>query len=654
MKLLIVLLLVVSTLFPQETRLGPAPYLPEADSKKADGARSAAAPAAIPNTWYNISTRSISQLAYLNDYAPATGIALGFTGNVATGVAGDTSAAYKQAVINRVNYYRAMAGVPANITLGSTLNSKSQYGALMMAANQLISHTPPTSWMFYTADGAATLGKSNVCQGMLTDPGCVEEYMADQGSTNGVVGHRRWILYTRQLQMGTGDVPHAIPGFVPNLWNALYVLDTFLPAEPAIRDGFIAWPPKGYVPYQLNFPRWSLSVSGADLSAVVLKVRKNAGAFTTQTYETPVVGYGNNTVIFNPEGRDVNGWNTYTPAAPASDTTYTVSVENVKLGNVVQPAYVYDVIVFDPSTTPASTCTPSITNYNATSGYQNVTINISGGTCGAWTAAGGASWSGIYPSTGTGTGSTTLTIYPNFTSATRTTSAVVGGVPITITQPSVGGTADQRFVGQLYYYMLGRIAGTSEIASQVALLPTLGRAGIANSFLNSAEFSLKSRYIAGLYVGLLNRDSEFGGWQFQRNALLNGIATATSLVTNFINSPEYLLQHPGQTNDQFVRMLYAQVLLRTPSQSEVDFQVAALAGWNRTAMASAFLSGPEFQTGTGPRLLSFLFYATLLNRDPTAAEMTAMVTSLTAASEAQRVALLNSILTSPEYLALLQ
>jgi len=165
---------------------------------------------------------------------------------------------------------------------------------------------------------------------------------------------------------------------------------------------------------------------------------------------------------------------------------------------------------------------------------------------------------------------------------------------------------------------------------------------------------LWSRYIAGLYLGLLNRDAEYAGWQFQRNALLQGLVSATSLVTNFLTTQEYLLRYPGQTNEQFVRMLYTQVLLRTPSLAEVNGQVAALAGWNRTAMAAAFLSGDEFRVGAGPQLLAFLTYATLLNRDPTPAELAAAVASLTNASEAQRVVFLNQILTGPEFLALLQ
>ncbi len=100
---------------------------------------------AVPATWY-----AASQSAYFSDYVSTTGIALGFTGNVATGVAGDTSSAYKAAMTQRFNLFRALSGVPGNVVLNPALNSKAQYGALMMAANQRISHFPPNTWTFRT------------------------------------------------------------------------------------------------------------------------------------------------------------------------------------------------------------------------------------------------------------------------------------------------------------------------------------------------------------------------------------------------------------------------------------------------------------------------------------------------------------------------
>ena len=48
--------------------------------------------------------------------------------------------------MNRINYFRAMAGVGDDITFDSTYNTKAQAAALMMSANQALSHSPPADW----------------------------------------------------------------------------------------------------------------------------------------------------------------------------------------------------------------------------------------------------------------------------------------------------------------------------------------------------------------------------------------------------------------------------------------------------------------------------------------------------------------------------
>jgi uncharacterized protein YkwD len=649
----------------------PAPKLGEAVSHSENAAlpakspsqRFASAPAAIPATWFDTASRLTSQLAWLNDFLPTTGVSPGFTGSVPAGNAGSTSVAWKEAALKRINYFRAMAGVPANITFDATLNSKSQSGALMLAANNALSHNPPPSWQYYTADAADAVGHGNICyysvssvvSGYLSDPGCVAQYVADQGAGNEIVGHRRWILYSRATKMGTGDVTTPYNNAFSLIWNTLYVIHqpSFLSSPAPTRDGFIAWPPKGYVPYQIVPPRWSFAVPGnSDLSAAIVKVTKN-GIPITQTLAQYASNYGDNTVIFNPDNRGTDNADPIAGPAPSSDTTYTVTVEGVKLNGITQPAYTYDVVVFNPTVTPGNNCFLNASTVNAASGHQNIAVTVSGAGCGAWSAASSASWAAVFPLSGTGPGTVNITVYPNFSTSTRATTLLIAGNPFTITQPPLGGTADERFVQQSYFYLLGRMPTTPEVAFQVQNGLTNGRGVLVNNFLNSGEFNQTGRYVAGLYVGLLNRDAEFGGWQFQRNALLDNQVDRIALVRNFITSQEFQLKYPNQSDEQYVRMLYRQVLLREPSQEEVDFQVAHLNG-DRVGLASRFLISPEFALGTGPRLLAFLYYATMLNRDPSPAELQTTVTALTSASDDLRLTLINNILSSEEYQALLQ
>lgn len=335
----------------------------------------------LPGSWYDTTDRAAIRDAYNNVWAPSDNIAMGWTGSVSGCNAGDTSAAWKAAVLQRINYVRGMAGVPMGVGLSSTFSGKNQKAALMMSANQQLSHFPPANWTCYTAEGAEAAGKSNICALWgygNADPGCVLGYMDDSDASNTVVGHRRWLIYPQSTTMGTGDVAQS--GSNPRA-NALWVIDsaTFGTTRPATRDGFVAWPPKGYVPYPIVSQRWSFSNPSTDFSNATITVTK--GGVNQTVNKLPVAtGYGENTVV----------WDfSQTFGNPGADATYTVTISNVSGG-----PFTYNVIVFDPATAGTPTAQTTINtnpqglqvmidstqytapaSFNWTSGSQH-TINV--------------------------------------------------------------------------------------------------------------------------------------------------------------------------------------------------------------------------------------------------------------------------------------
>ncbi len=236
----------------------------------------------------------------------------------------------------RINYFRAMAGVPADIQLSDVFNAKAQAAALMMSANRQLSHSPPPTWECYSTEGAEAAGSSNLFLGVY-GWNAIDGYVRDPGSGNYFVGHRRWVLYPQTKIMGTGDIPPA-DGYPAS--NALWVFDgnTFGP-RPETREEFVAWPPPGYVPYQVVFPRWSFAYAGADFfSSTSVSMRSNSGNIPVEIQ--PVVdGYGENTLVWEPQ--------TAFGAQPASDTTYSVFVRDVMVGGD-QRDFSYEVTIFDP------------------------------------------------------------------------------------------------------------------------------------------------------------------------------------------------------------------------------------------------------------------------------------------------------------------
>lgn len=275
-------------------------------------------------------------------YSASEHVSMGWTGDYSTGNAGDTSAAYKEATRLRINFYRALVGVPAAITLNTTFSSKDQQAALMMSGNNTLQHTGiPTSWTYYTSGGAEAAANSNLALGSA-GPDAITGYMADAGSNNAAAGHRRWLQYPQTREMGTGDVPGNSTLFSA---NATWVIDAqFGTTRPATRTTQVTYPPAGYVPYELVFPRWSFSYPGADFSSATVTMSRG-GQSIPVTLEPLSSSIGEPTLVWVYNNLATDTQNPH--PKPTSDTTYTVTVSNVRIGGSTQ-SFTYNVVVFDP------------------------------------------------------------------------------------------------------------------------------------------------------------------------------------------------------------------------------------------------------------------------------------------------------------------
>lgn len=279
---------------------------------------------------------------------------MSWTGNVATGSAGTTSAAFKDDVRRRINFYRALVGQPADIVFNATKSAKCQQAALMMAANSALSHTPPNTWTWYTADGYEAAGKSNIGLGTY-GPETVNAYVRDDGTNNYLVGHRRWLFYSRAQEMGTGDTP---PNASYNAANTIWVIDDFK-AVPAPK--FIAWPNEGYVPDSLVPARWSLSYPGAGFGSATVTMTQNGNNVPLTVISRTDNGYGDNTIVWEPTGL---------PTSVTNDLPYVVSITGIT-GSGIPTSKTYTTTLFNPNTlgdavTITGTATPPTTGQNYT------------------------------------------------------------------------------------------------------------------------------------------------------------------------------------------------------------------------------------------------------------------------------------------------
>jgi hypothetical protein len=190
----------------------------------------------------SITNREEVRAFYNTVYQASENVAIGWTGDVFNCIAGNTATNFRDAIARRVNFFRAMAGVPAAIVFDATFNAKDQKAALMMSANNSLSHSPPPSWTCWSSDGTNAAANSNIALGTYGSE-AMDGYIEDYGSGNSAVGHRRWILYPQTQTMGTGDIPFNDPYRAA---NALWVIDShYWDPRPATRDGFVSWPPPG-------------------------------------------------------------------------------------------------------------------------------------------------------------------------------------------------------------------------------------------------------------------------------------------------------------------------------------------------------------------------------------------------------------------------
>ena len=278
---------------------------------------------------------------YNSVYQYGSTFEMGWTGNYSSGNAGSVSEDWQDAVLNRINAYRSMAGVPADVSFMGFLSAMCQKSAFMMSANNNFSHTPPSSWLYWSNDAYLAAYNGNLALGSAGIDS-IRGYMSDFGANNQAVGHRRWILYPATSYMGNGDAPGTDPSTRPAA-NVLWVIPQTWEDRPATRDEFVAWPPRGYVPSELVYSRWSFSYPNADFSSASVSMSSNGQSIPVRI-ESRQIGYGENTIVWVPNGMSTSGMVTW--PAPANDQPVNVTVSSVGIDGTNR-TFNYTVKIFD-------------------------------------------------------------------------------------------------------------------------------------------------------------------------------------------------------------------------------------------------------------------------------------------------------------------
>ena len=213
-------------------------------------------------------------------------------GSVSNCVPGSLNAEYRRALVKRINFFRAMAGVPGHVSENDAATVEAQAASLLMDANSALSHNPPSSWRCYSSVGARGASTSNLCLGCPAGPPLlmVNGFMGDVGENNKSVGHRRWLLYSRLAEVGVGETHDA---------GAIRI-GNFTTVTPPAAFGGIPWPNRGYTPRELFFPdeRWSFSCPNAEFAAATVDMRDAQGRPIVTIIESHSDRYGDNSIVW--------------------------------------------------------------------------------------------------------------------------------------------------------------------------------------------------------------------------------------------------------------------------------------------------------------------------------------------------------------------
>jgi len=221
-------------------------------------------------TWIDTSDRDAVIDAFEAEYSNPIPDIGWIGGDLESCEAGISSQGYRRLTIRRVNYYRAMAGVVAGVVEDYGYSQLAHETAMMMSAQNELSHDPSPDYRCYSQDGHTGAANSNLYLGR-SGPRAIDGYIEDPGDSNTDVGHRSTILHPPTKRMGVGNVAASDNGREA---NALWVFDdqvfgeTNNEARPRVREDrrFVAWPPRGFVPRELVYPRWSITMADADFS----------------------------------------------------------------------------------------------------------------------------------------------------------------------------------------------------------------------------------------------------------------------------------------------------------------------------------------------------------------------------------------------------
>jgi hypothetical protein len=223
-------------------------------------------------------------------------------------------------------------------------------------------------------------------------------------------------------------------------------------------------------------------------------------------------------------------------------------------------------------------------------------------------------------------------------------------------------TINSFFVSQLYRDLLGIAPDPIGVTNWVTQLNSglVTRAQVADAFFVDPRFQTNALFIAQCYLGVLQRDPDFAGWEGILNLMTGGASQATTLA-GFLNTPDSQAIWGSMscvngaagcsTDAAYVTLLYQNLLGRAPDPAGAAYWnfLLDLGFLSRSNAMMGFMQSPEFAAHVRNRANANLLYLGFLRRtgEPTGLNYWTVVMNF----GVPLVNVVQGFITSPEYFA---
>ncbi len=200
-------------------------------------------------------------------------VAAAWIGDPGSCAAGAIDADARRRALDRINVYRALAGVQL-LTVEPSWEAPAQDCALLAHANRKLSHEPSPDWACWSDRGARASAVSLVAN--RSAPIAIDAFLEDVGNEPTMV-HRRWLLSEKVRRIGLGSTTSFACALVDGReWD-----DPDHPPPPVAlsTNTWVAWPPPGSVPIdalqktRVDAMGWTVQSSSLDLDGARVEVR---------------------------------------------------------------------------------------------------------------------------------------------------------------------------------------------------------------------------------------------------------------------------------------------------------------------------------------------------------------------------------------------